>query len=76
MVKNSRSQPGVRVPLWVREKLTLGMQNVKNHSQKAHLGRIFDLGVYKKDTTLILGKQKHFDLGVHEYIKFEALWLD
>jgi len=31
------------------------MQNVKFHSKEAHLGRIFDLGVRKKDTTLVWG---------------------
>jgi hypothetical protein len=50
----SSSQPGVR------EKLTGGAQNVETHSKEAHLGRIFDLRVRKKDTTLIWGMQRKY----------------
>ncbi len=55
MLYDSGSQPGVCVPIEVREELIGGTQNVKTHSKEAHLGRIFDLGVCKKDTALIWG---------------------
>jgi len=44
---SSSSQPGVRIPLGVREKLTGGTPNFKNNSKQVYLGRIIDLGVRK-----------------------------
>ncbi len=73
LVYSSGSQPGVRVPLGVPEKLTGGTQNFKNHSKGERLGRIFDLGVCQGDTILIWGYAEGyiFDLGVRQYQKFE-----
>ncbi len=44
IVQISGSQPEVRAPLGVREKLTGGTTNFKNHFKQVYLGRIFDLG--------------------------------
>ena len=65
-VFRSGSQPGVHIPLGVREKVTGGTQNLKNHSKEALLGRIFDLGVRKGHIILIWGYAEcyNFDLGV------------
>ncbi len=49
------SQPGVRVPLGVREKLAGGTPNFKNHSKQIFWGRIFDLGECEGGTVLIWG---------------------
>jgi hypothetical protein len=57
LLYNSGSQPGVRVPLGVREKLIGGTPNFKNHSKQAYLCRIFDLGGTRRGW--------NFDLGVH-----------
>ncbi len=58
---SSGSQPGVRVPLGVREKLTGGTPNFEKHSKQVHLGTIFDFG----------GTQRgyNFDLGVHRGVQ-------
>jgi hypothetical protein len=55
LLYNSDSQPGVRVPLGVHEKLTGGALNFKNKSKQVYLGRIIDLGVREGVTTLIWG---------------------
>ncbi len=72
----SGSQPGVRVPLGVREKLTGGTPNFKNDSKQVYLGRIIDLGVREGDTILIWGYAEGYnpDLGVREYQKVENPW--
>jgi hypothetical protein len=83
----SGSQPGVHVPLGVREKLTGGTQNKKTlkrisqkvckikkkHPKDTHLGKILDLGVRKGEPTLILGyaECENVDLGVRGYQKVE-----
>ncbi len=54
-IYNSGSQPGVRVPLGVRAKVTGGTQKLKKCSKEAILGRIFDLGVREGHIILILG---------------------
>jgi hypothetical protein len=66
MIFISGSQPRVCLPLGVREKLTVGMQNSKNHSKESHMGRIFDLGVRKWAKILNWGYAEgySFDLGV------------
>ncbi len=72
----SGSQPGVRVPLGVHEKLTGGTPNLKNNSKQVYLGRIIDLGVRKGGTILIWGYTEGYnpDLGVREYQKVENPW--
>ncbi len=69
----SGSQPGVHVPLGVREKLTGGMQSFGNYSKKAHLGAIFIWGVREEDTTLIWGYAEgdSLDLEIRKYQKGE-----
>jgi hypothetical protein len=71
MVYVSGSQPGVRIPLGICEKLTGVTQNSKN----THLGRILDLGVRHMPgvTILIWGFPEgyNFDLGVCKYQNFE-----
>ncbi len=69
----SGSQPGVRVPLGVLEKVTGGMQNLKKCSKEAFLGRIFDLGVREGHIIIIWGYAEgySFDLGVRGYQKVE-----
>ncbi len=52
---SSGSQPGVRVPLGVRERVSGGTRNSKKHSKEALLGRIFDLGVREGHAILIWG---------------------
>jgi hypothetical protein len=42
------SQPGVRVPLGVHEKLTGGTPSFKKTPKQVYFGRIFDLGEYAK----------------------------
>ena len=73
MLYTSGSQPGVPVPLGVREKLIGGTQNSKNHSKESNMGRIFDLGVRKRATILIWGYAEgySFDLGVRQYHRVE-----
>jgi hypothetical protein len=73
IIYSSGSQPRVRVPLGVREKVTGGMQNKKKNSKEALLDRIYDLGVCKGHTILIWGYAKgyNFDLGVRGYQKVE-----
>ncbi len=56
LIQTSGSQPGVRVPLGVSEKLTEGMPNFENHSKQVNLGRIFDL--------VVTPRGYNFDLGV------------
>ncbi len=58
----SGSQPGVRIPLGVREKVTGGTWNLKKCWKEGPLGRIFDLGVRKK--------AYNSDLGVRLGVKF------
>jgi hypothetical protein len=55
MLYSSGSQPGVRVPLGVRDKVTGGTRNKKKRSKEALLGRIFDLGVREGHIILIWG---------------------
>ncbi len=73
LVQVSSSQPGVPIPLWVREKLTRGTHNFFKPSKEGKFGGIFDLGVRKWDTIVIWGYAEglKFDLGVNEYQKVE-----
>jgi hypothetical protein len=54
-------QPGVQVPLGVREKLTGGTPNFENNSKQVLIGRIFYLGGTKRGY--------NFDLGVHRGVQ-------
>ncbi len=53
--QNRGSQPGVHVPLGVREKLTEGTPNFRNHSKQVYLGIIFYLGGMRRGRILIWG---------------------
>jgi hypothetical protein len=76
IVYSSGSQPGVRVPLGVLEKVTGGTRNIKKCSKEAFMGRFFYLGVREGHIILIWGYTEgyNFDLGVRGYQKDENPW--
>jgi hypothetical protein len=53
-----------------------GYVTLKNLPKETHLGRIFDLGICKLETTLTWGYAEgyNFCLGVRKYQKVENLW--
>jgi hypothetical protein len=69
----SGSQPGVRVPLGVHEKLTGGTPNKKTLKNMFIWVGLLIWGVCEGDTVLIWGYAEGYnpDLGVREYQKVE-----
>ena len=70
-----RSAQGLCKKRTTQKKLTGDTQNKKKQLKEAHLCRIFDLGVRKRETTLICGNIEgcNYDLGVRKYQKVENL---